>query len=96
MNDKNIELFVYPINGYGWEENGKPIESPNNFHIKLRNEKDVIVIEKNHIFDNLRIQITQRHIKKIDLSNSIADFYSKRKFNLRIHIYGGRIEKHQK
>ena len=75
MNDKNIELFVYPINGYGWEENGKPIESPNNFHIKLRNGKDAIVIEKNHIFDNLRIQITQRHIKKIDLSNSIADFY---------------------
>ena len=74
MNDKNTVLFVYPINGYGWEENGKPIEPPENFHIELRSEKEASVIEKNHIFENLTIQITKRHVGKIDFSKSIADF----------------------
>lgn len=75
MNNKNEVLFVFPINGYGWEENGKSIVPPDHFHIELKNEKEAVVIEKNHIFNDLRIQLTKRHVDKMNFNNSVADFY---------------------
>ena len=75
MNDKNRVLFVYPINGYGWEEKGKPIEPPESFHIELKNEKKAVIIEKNHSLNDLKIQITKRHVGEMDFNKNIADFY---------------------
>lgn len=75
MNNKKEVLFVYPINGFGWEENNKPIEPPESFHIELKNEKEAVVIEKNHIFNNLKLQLKQRHEGKYNFTNGVADFY---------------------